>query len=476
MEKKRDVMELEDNKEALESFIESYMKLEKKFERPKNIFSIIKCPKEAKFQYALEYFLNPKEPHGFKDEVLKAFLDLISEKEGEYHGELSSRIKGHHVELQTEVGIHVVEDDDGRIDLIIAGGPSSRDDPEWALFVELKVGASEGEEQTQRYAHAGSWNFSWFGKDTLHVKDLDVCHYIYIKKGDESQARSKDFVSLSWRDLVNAFKNRLDRGMFDYPHRSVIQFLDFLRSLKDVENMGDESKKKELELVSDRLRLYFEQKELIEKVEEANRQFQQDFNELSEHLHETWESKIKEIYDFSGSRWETSPSSGKYGYRYENIRPKYWIQKPLDGDNILKLFFFHPVTQESLREKTLHFYLRIPTHRKAHLETNEFEKNFNNLFCAQLKSNRERLRDSLKDVKGVEFSFERAGQVLEKRYDLEMKDLYNSYISNLKKAYSDFCENEELIKIVNDCFEEAFREAFGKEPEGEKAGALKRKR
>ncbi len=85
------------------------------------------------------------------------------------------------------------------------------------------------------------------------------------------------------------------------------------------------------------------------------------------------------------------------------------------------------------------------------------------------------MRNSLKDKKGVEFSFEKAGEVLEKKYDLDMTDLYKSYISNLKKAYSEFCENEELIEIVNECFEEAYKEAFGKEPEGEGAKALRKK-
>jgi len=467
METERDVMELEDSKEALESFIESYMKLEKKFERPKNIFSIIKGPKEAKFQYALEYFLDPKQPHGFKDTILKAFLELISEKESEHYRELSSRIKSHHVELQTEVGVYGDEDDEGRIDLIIAGGPSSCDVPEWAIFIELKVGASEGEEQTRRYAIAGSWNFKWFGKDTFNVKDLDECHYIYIRKENESQARSKDFVSLSWRDLVNAFKNKLDRGMFDYPHRSVIQFLDFLRSLKDVENMGDEKEKRDLELVNERLNLYFEQKELIEKFEEANRQFQQDFNELADQLHSRWEDRLQDIYDFTRSGWTTRQASQRFR-EYDKLYPKYWSQR--EGD--LEVFFVHSTTTDSLRKSELHFRLRLPPQRKVHRMKNDNDKSFNDLFCKGLNDKKSELIEILEKTK---LEFTSAGAVLSKTYDLNQNNLYNSYIRNLEKACDEFCSNEKLMDILFDIFENSYEEAFGETFEGESVGVLEKK-
>ena len=69
--------ELEENIDSLEHFIEQYTKLEKKTERPKNIFSILRGPREGKYQSALAYFLDPAQPHGFKDAILKAFLQLI---------------------------------------------------------------------------------------------------------------------------------------------------------------------------------------------------------------------------------------------------------------------------------------------------------------------------------------------------------------------------------------------------------------
>ncbi len=467
MESDSDLKDIEDNTDALESFIERYMKLEKKTERPKNIFSILRGPREGKYQSALAYFLDPAQPHGFKDAILKAFLQLIEKKSGDPLETYSSRVKNDHIEINTEINIKGEEDDYGRIDLIIAGGPSSKEHPEWAIFIELKAGASEGEEQTNRYANGEYWNFNWFGNNTLNINSLEEYEYVYVRKEREKEAKSGVFESISWADIVRAFEKKIEKGVFDYPHRSVVQFLDFLRSLKEVENMGDEKDKRDLELMNERLRLYFEQKELIEKVEEANRQFQQDFDELADHLHERWEDKLHEVYDFSGSGWTTRQANQRFR-EYDKLYPEYWSQQ----DGSLEVFFVHSTTTDSLREGELKFRLRLPPQRNAHKKTNNFGKSFNDLFEEKLNENREELKEVLKDPEGTDMSLSSAGAILSKRYDLKEEDLYQSYLRNLERGCDEFCRNEELIKIVNRCFEEAYQEAFGKKPIGEGARSL----
>jgi len=102
--------------------------------------------------------------------------------------------------------------------------------------------------------------------------------------------------------------------------------------------MGDESKKRDLELVSERLSLYFEQKDLIEKVEKANRQFQQDFTELVDQLHERWVDGLKDVYDFPESGWSIRQAS-EGSRKYEKLYPDYWSQYPLGGSNGVTVFF-----------------------------------------------------------------------------------------------------------------------------------------
>jgi len=236
--------------------------------------------------------------------------------------------------------------------------------------------------------------------------------------------------------------------------------------------MGDESKEKELELIEKRLKLYFGQKELIEKVEEANRQFQKDFDELSQHLHETWQDRLDEIYDFAGSDWAVRPG-GRRKRKYEKIYPKYWFREPIEeSDNTVIVFFRHSTTTDQLRKKELGFRLRLPPARKMHINSFHSERSFNDLFGDKLVAKKESLERTLEDVRGTEFSLGTASALIEKKYELDEKNLYNSYLKNLERACEEFCENEGLIEVVNECFEEAFREAFGKEPKGEKPNAL----
>lgn len=57
--------------------------------------------------------------------------------------------------------------------------------------------------------------------------------------------------------------------------RSVIQFTDFIQSLKETESMDTSIDEDEL---TDRLNLYFEYSDLIQQVEQANSQFESDFD------------------------------------------------------------------------------------------------------------------------------------------------------------------------------------------------------
>jgi len=216
--------------------------------------------------------------------------------------------------------------------------------------------------------------------------------------------------------------------------------------------------------VSDRLRLYFEQKELIEKVEEANRQFQQDFNELADQLHARWEDRLQEIYDFSGSDWTTRQANQRFR-GYDKLYPEYWSQR--DGD--LEVFFVHSTTTDSLRKSELYFRLRLPPQRKVHRKKNDHDKSFNDLFCEGLNDRRSELREALKGSDGTKLELTSAGAVISKTYDLEQNNLYNSYLKKLEKACDEFCGNEELMEILFEVFENSYEEAFGESFEGERA-------
>jgi len=117
---------------------------------------------------------------------------------------------------------------------------------------------------------------------------------------------------------VARFEDETRDSLFDYPNRSVIQFTDFIQSLKETEGMDSSIDENEL---NERLTLYFDHSDLIRQVEKANSQFENDFEDVSAHLRATWVDTIADKYDFENSGWKT-PTSG--GAEYQKIFPAYW--------------------------------------------------------------------------------------------------------------------------------------------------------
>lgn len=298
------------DEEELENFVEQYMQLDRRVQRPQDIYSILSGPREQKYQNTLKYFLDPGRPHGFGYTLLESFFDCVG-----FH---EFNLAGQHIEIDDEV--HTADDDsDGIIDLIICGGSALADHPRWGVFLELKVGAPEGTNQTPTYARADTWDVNWFDLDELAVDRLDATKYLYVKRevADDPDDETGTFESVSWSDIVGSFERKTRESLFEYPNRSVIQFTDFIQSLKETENMDSSIDEDEL---NERLNLYFEHSELIQQVENANSQFESDFEDLSTYLKDNWESKIIDKYDFEDSGWKTSLASNP---KWQGILPEY---------------------------------------------------------------------------------------------------------------------------------------------------------
>jgi len=446
--------------EELEGFIEDYLQLDRTTQRPEGIFSILRGSREQMYQYTLKYFLDPQKPHGFGYTLLETFFDCVG-----FH---EFNLTGQHIEIEDEV--RVVDDAaDGRIDLVICGGSSLSDHPRWAVFLELKVGAEEGQHQTTRYAETDAWSFSWFDTDELVVDRLDETKYLYMKR-DAATAPADvtgTFESVTWSEIVESFENKIQDEIFDYPNRSVIQFTDFIQSLKETESMDSSIDEDEL---SERLDLYFEHKNLIQQVEKANSQFESDFENLSSFLKNNWEHNLFEKYDFESSGWTTSTSSNP---KWQGIFPEYWQQDPLDQSSTIKLYFRHSPTTDSLRDQTLTFRLRLPPARNVH--TNQYNGNsFNNLFTEKCTSEyADPLLEASESIGVDETRLGRASALVVKNYPLDPHNLAESYFKQLDTAVDEFCRTEtEFLLLVNDIFEETYQDVFGQKPAGEFPGYL----
>lgn len=447
--------------DELKEFIQKYIELDRGVQQPKGIFSILSGPREKQYQYTLEYFLNPQKSHGFGYTLLETFLSCV--------GIHKSNLSGQHIEIDDEV---LIADDgsEGRIDLVICGGSALEPHPQWAAFLELKVGAKEGHRQTTTYAEADEWNLSWFDTSELTVDRLDDKKYVYLKRAvaDEPTDGTGKFDVLDWSDLVKTFEAEIQDSVFEYPNRSVIQFTDFIRSLKETEGMGSEIDEDEL---NERLNLYFEHDRLIRQVEKANSQFESDFEDLSTYLQNNWESEIIEKYNFEDFGWKTSPSTTT---KFQGILPEYWNQDPLDGSSAIKLYYRHSPTTESLRNQRLTFTLRLPPQRKAHREKRQEGQSFNDVFTEKCTTEyEEKIHDSLEKISVDECRMGGASALVVKNYQLDPHNLTGSYFEQLEKAVDEFCcaEND-LPETVNEVFEETYQEVFSKEPTGDFPGYL----
>lgn len=444
----------------LEQFLQEYMELDRRVQRPKDIYSILRGPRERKYQYSLKYFLDPRKSHGFGDTLLTQFLDCI-----DVHKFNLSR---QHIEIEDEVQI-ADAGSDGRIDLIICGGSALEDHPRWAIFLELKVGAEEGDQQTTTYATADTWRFNWFGTDTIAVEELEDTTYVYVKRetADPPTDETGTFESVSWADLVERFEAGTQNSLFEYPNRSVIQFTDFIQSLKETEDMDSSIEEDEL---NERLDLYFEYSDLIEQVEQANSQFESDFEDVSTYLKDNWETKLTKKYDFDNSGWKTSSASNP---KWQKILPEYWNQDPLDRRSTIQLYFRHSPTTTHLRDRVLSFRLRLPPQRNVHTEARVEGQSFNDVFTKTCVAESERLQRSLEAVDVDEFRLDSASALVVKNYPLDPHNLTESYFEQLDNAVSEFCtERTDFPRLINEAFEEAYQTVFDKNPAGTFPGEL----
>jgi hypothetical protein len=445
--------------QELEEFIEQYMELDRAIQRPEDLLSILPGSREEQYQYALKYFLDPQKPHGFRYTLLEAFLDCV----GFYEFNLTNQ----HIEIDDEVGIGD-NNAEGRIDLVISGGSSLSDHPRWAVFLELKVGAQEGQGQTTKYAKTNTWNVNWFDSNEVTVDRLDETKYLYVKRGAASAPTDETFESVTWAEIVESFETKIQEAIFDYPNRSVIQFTDFIQSLKETENMDSSIDEDEL---NQRLNLYFEHRKLIQQVEQANSQFESDFEDLSTYLKDNWESKLFQKYDFENSGWKTSPSSNT---KWQGILPNYWDQDPLNQSSTVKLYFRHSPATDMLRNQTLTFRLRLPPARNVHTNDQHDGKSFNEVFTEKCTTEyTDRLTEATNRVGVDDSRFGSASALVLKEYQLNPNNLAESYLSQLDTAVYEFCTDEnDLVVIINEVFEEAYQEVFGKEPVGAFPGYL----
>lgn len=455
-----DILELDT--ERIEDFINRYLEVDRRGQQPYGVFSFLSGRREKKYQQMLKYFLDPNKPHGFGNTLLEVFLEVVSAPK--------LNVAGQHIEIEEEV--HVADDrSDSRIDLVICGGQALDDHPDWAVFLELKVGADENVNQTPTYAATDRWQFTWFDTTEITVDELDEATYVYVKKAASEHPQSDEFEAVDWASIAETFDRRLQGSLFQYPNRSVIQFTDFIQSLQETENMDSPVEEDEL---TKRLELYFEYDDVIQQVEQAHRQFENDFDDVSHYLTARWGHKIRERFDMEGSGWKIRSNDSP---KWQGLMPEYWDQDPFGWDSTIALYFRIPPTTEHLRNQELSFRLRLPPQRNVHKQTFEGAGSFNDVFTEKCTGEYEEdIRAELEKLDVDEVNLGSASALFIKDYDLNPDNLVSSYFTQVTTAVDEFCsESSQLLTLMNSVFEASYVDVFDEPPAGEFSGTLSKR-
>jgi hypothetical protein len=203
-------------------------------------------------------------------------------------------------------------------------------------------------------------------------------------------------------------------------------------------------------------RFFFEQEEYMDDVENAKSAFNNVLQTLANHLQNNWTEKLNENINWNkGQKTWYAERNDNYP-QYQWIGPEHWrVEK---DNNELRLGFVHSTTADALRNKKLSFRLRLPPQRNLHTEKDENDKSFNDYLRCFLKKRKEKIQDTFDGRAEIDFD---SSTLLEKTYPLETKKISEDYLNKLANACNDFCENPELIEVINDAFENAYKKIYG---------------
>ena len=184
-----------------------------------NIFDIIPC-KEEQASQVISWLLNPREAHGFKEQVITTLLNAVSADNKTVQGyegnkcvdiPIENILNGYqNVIIQTEYAIKIqdskLSESDKRIDILLC--IENQDKDKYLIIIENKYGSKEHGSQTAEY-------FKYFSEKH---KDYQ-CIYIYMDIydyyiGEDKISGNKEndiwhIANYDW--LIDFLKNNMNR-------------------------------------------------------------------------------------------------------------------------------------------------------------------------------------------------------------------------------------------------------------------------
>ena len=405
---------------------------------------------ERAWQQLLVHFLQADQTHGFDHDVTEHLLGALSKREDVAYS--YSRLDLETLQVEQEVIT-----DQGRPDIVMW---SSED---WFICWELKVTASEGDDQTQRYVDVDSF-------EGIGLKKQDIPenghHYVYLAPADATAPDASEFVHVSWEWLADELQTFLTESFGEYPMRATAQLDDLITTVRSELTMT-----KYKENRNEKLKLYTK---YADEIHELQSIFDEEWNQLAdewgERLANTLDtgeieasSAVPDEYvsfllerDDQPERWVFRQGHSDWAVLFKD---GWWRQIETEDHTYVRnrpdarVLFTHRLErhrEDAILDQELKFYLRnTPPNPDGFFET------FASYFVDEEK------KDRILSVAPERMELTgKSRMVMQGTYPIDVaghETFFEAYICAVKDAFVDnVVENEEFIRTIDEIYEESF--------------------
>jgi len=247
-------------------------------EPPSTALQIIRNnQQEQDWQRLLFHYLSPEEAHGLDHALLEHILSALADRKD--LGFSFSRFDLTEVEIKQEVTIP----NGRRPDAVIWASE------DWFICWELKINASEGEDQTQDYVDASSFQSIGLLKEDVPAANH---HYVYLAPedsystdSDKAPPEASEFIPVSWEWIADEIQTFLAESHGAYPGRTIAQLETFTGTIQSELQMTEYEENQQ-----EKVELFVEHYDEISEVQQA-------FGEEWDEFRKTWGTRLAEVLD-----------------------------------------------------------------------------------------------------------------------------------------------------------------------------------
>lgn len=415
---------------------------------PTTLQLLDRSTKERAWQQFFVHFMTPDAPHGLNHAVLEHILEELSDRDEMEFSFSRFDIDDIHIaqEVTTDAGIPD----------IIMWVPEG-----WFICWELKVHASEGRDQTDRYVSVDSFDGIGLTKSDVPAEGH---HYVFLAPRSASPPTANEFKHISWEWIVGELQAFLAASYDAYPARTTAQLKDFADTVRSELTMT-EYQENQREMVE----LYVDNHDVITEIEAA-------FDDAWSEFEQSWGTQLAKtletaaLIDDSGisdeyavvelkmgsgeqRQWTFRQGSSDWSWLF----PREWWQR-LDTRQ--------PVSETSKPNARVGFLHRLEWDRETAIGDRTLvvyvrnapsgHEDFYNGFATRVTGARSEIESALA---GTNFTFTgNKSNIIRGEYDIQFErhdGFFDAYLNALARALDEGAvSNPTLIETIDRLYED----------------------